>query len=40
MNLRTAKIELKKPPKVQLNSLVIEAVGMCVVAYALVGVIY
>ena len=40
MNLRAAKVELKKPPRVQLNSLIIEAVGMCVVAYALVGLIY
>ncbi len=40
MNLSTAKVELKEPPRVQFPSLVIEAVGMCLVAYGLVGVLH
>jgi hypothetical protein len=37
MNLRAAKNELVEPPRVQLQALVLEAVGIFVVSYVLVG---
>jgi hypothetical protein len=37
MNLRTAQNELSEPPKIGLPVLVLEAVGLVLVSYLLVG---
>ncbi len=37
MNLRAARNELGEPPKIQFQSLVLEAVGVLAFSYLLVG---
>ncbi|WP_165954267.1 DUF3422 domain-containing protein [Seongchinamella unica] len=39
MNLRSAKNELGEPPKITLQHLALEAIGVVAISYVLVGLI-